>query len=174
MMKSLKITSLFACTIVTMVGRLDNSTGPETIIDPSARSYYYIANQNGLDLNVTYKIAFLPMDSTVAVPPDSTTQIFESGGFSYSSPSKSFDKLSFYSSSGDTTSPILAIQPIVDENWNDVTAEDDTVRKYELIITNEDIKITPLNNWLRPALQTDAPRPTTPRLRRAASGGFGF
>ena len=141
-MKTLKITFFLACTMVAMGGCLDN-TGPEptVITEPSARSYYYIANQSESDLSVTYKIAFLPMDSTVAVPADSTTQIFESGGISSSpSPSEALANLRFYKLSGDTTSPIFTIEPVVDENW-DVSTEyvpGDAVTKYKLVVTEED------------------------------------
>lgn len=138
-MKTLKSTCLFAC-IILLVSCLDNNTGPEptVITEPSARSYYYIANQSESDLSVTYKIAFLPMDSTVAVPADSTTQIFESGGISSSpSPSGALANLRFYKLSGDTTSLSFTIDPVVDENWDVSTeyAPGDAVTKYKLVVT---------------------------------------
>lgn len=127
-----------------MVGCLDSmGSEPTVITEPSGRSYYYIANQSSVDLSAKYKIAFLPMDSTVAVPADSTTQIFETGGIgSPPPPSEAMDKISFYKLPDDTTSPSLTIEPMVDEKW-DMSQEyepGDAVRKYVLVIIDEDIK----------------------------------
>ncbi|MEX0779947.1 MAG: hypothetical protein WD491_07855 [Balneolales bacterium] len=136
-MKSMKI--LFLLVFVTsLVGCLHETNGPEVITEHSARSNYYIVNQTESDLNVTYEIAFLEMDSTVAILADSTTKIFEAGDIGSSPPpTTAFEKLSFFERSDNNTSPLLTIQPIVDENW-DVTGEDDATR-FELVITNDDI-----------------------------------
>lgn len=142
-MKRLKHTLLLACTILIMVGCLDNTGSEPTVItDPSVTTHLSIANQSSIDLNLTYKTTneYGALDSTVAVPAGSTTLIFEPGGFSFPTPSEALAKLSFYNASGDTASPTLVIEPVVDENWNDVTTEVDNVTKFELVITEEDIK----------------------------------
>ncbi|MCH2450970.1 MAG: hypothetical protein MK198_12605 [Gracilimonas sp.] len=137
-MKSVKL--LFLLVFVTsLVGCLDTTNGPEVITEPSARSNYYIVNQTESDLNVTYEIAFQNMDSTVAVFADSTTKICEAGDIGSSPPpSSALEKLSFFEMSNNNTSPLLTIQPIVDENWG-VSGEEDATR-FELVITTEDIK----------------------------------
>lgn len=56
------------------------------------------------------------MDSTVVIPADSTTRIFEQGGFSFPTPSEALANLHFYKPSDDTESPIFTIEPIVDEH----------------------------------------------------------
>ncbi|HLR32002.1 MAG TPA: hypothetical protein VK074_05895 [Fodinibius sp.] len=141
-MNRLKIIFFLACTIVAMVGCLDNTgSDPEPITEPMGISYYYIVNQSGLDLNVTYEIAFSDIDSTVAVSADSTTKIFEEGGIGgLFPPSHVLTKLSFYKSSDDSTSPILTIAPVVNENWNLTAGEVDNVAKYELVLSTEDLK----------------------------------
>lgn len=140
-MKILKNISVFACIIATMAGCLDNNTGSDTTPELVTRENYYITNQSESDLTLTYKIASADMDSTVAVPADSTTKIFENGGIGNSStPSSSFASLRFYKKAGDRTSPLLTIEPIVNENWNFTAGGDDEPAKYELVITEEDIK----------------------------------
>lgn len=136
-MKSVKLLFLLIF-ITSLVGCLDTTNGPEVITEPSTRSNYYIVNQTESDLNVTYKIAFLDMDSTVAVLADSTTKIFDAGDIGSSPPPTSaFEKLSFFELSNNNTSPLLTIQPIVNEDWR-VSGEDDATR-FELVITNDDI-----------------------------------
>tara|TARA_R110002096_G_scaffold434442_1_gene655972 strand:+ start:4454 stop:4870 length:417 start_codon:yes stop_codon:yes gene_type:complete len=137
-MRSVKILSLLVL-VISLSGCLDStSNGPEVIIEHSSRSNYYIANHTDSDLNVTYAIAFLNMDSTVAVLANSTTKIFEAGDIGSSpSPSSAFESLVFSELSNNNTSPLLTIQPIVDQNWA-VTGEKDATR-FELLITNEDI-----------------------------------
>ncbi|MEX1136835.1 MAG: hypothetical protein WEB89_08025 [Balneolales bacterium] len=135
-MKSVKLLFLLVF-ITSLVGCLDTTNGPEVITEPSSRSNYFIVNQTKSDLNVTYKIAFLDMDSTVAVLADSTTKIFEAGDIGSSPPpSSAFENLRFFELSNDNTSPLLTIQPIVNEDWS-VTGEDDATR-FELVITNDD------------------------------------
>jgi len=48
-------------------------------------SHLSIANQSGIDLTLTYKTTdeYGGLDSTVAVPVDTTSQFFEPGGFSF-------------------------------------------------------------------------------------------
>lgn len=136
-MKFVKLLFLFVF-IITLAGCLDNSTDPEIITEPSTRSNYYIVNQTAIDLNVTYNIAFLDKDSTVAVLADSTTKIFESGGIGSSPPpSSALEELSFFELSDNTKSPLLTIQPIVNENWK-ATGENEATR-FELVITNQDL-----------------------------------
>lgn len=139
-MKCLKHTLLLACTILTMVGCLDNNTGTEIITEPTVKSEYYIANQSGSDLNVTYKMASTNRDSTITIPADSTIKIFESASIGGDTPpSSALSNLSFYKKSDDTT-PLLMIEPIVNENWNRTAGEVDNVTKFELVVTEEDIK----------------------------------
>lgn len=136
-MKSVKLLFLLVF-IISLVGCLDTTNSPEVITEPSTRSNFFIVNQTESDLNVTYKIAFLDMDSTVAVLADSTTKIFEAGDIGSSpTPSSAFEKLRFFGLSNNNTSPLLTIQPIVNEDWG-VTGEDDATR-FELVITNDDI-----------------------------------
>ncbi|MEX0663041.1 MAG: hypothetical protein WEA58_12915 [Balneolaceae bacterium] len=135
-MKFLKLLFLLVF-VAFLAGCLDTPNGPEVITEHSSRSNYYISNQTESDFNVTYEIAFLDRDSTVVVLADSTSKIFEAGDIGSSPPPTSaFEKLSFFERS-DNTSPLLTIQPIVDENW-DVTGEDDATR-FELVITNDDL-----------------------------------
>lgn len=136
-MKSVKLLFLLVF-ITSLVGCLDTTNSPEVITEPSTRSNFFIVNQTESDLNVTYKIAFLDMDSTVAVLADSTTKIFEAGDIGSSpTPSSAFENLRFFGLSNNNTSPLLTIQPIVNEDWG-VTGEDDATR-FELVITNDDI-----------------------------------
>jgi len=136
-MKSVKLLFLLVF-IISLVGCLGTTNGPEVITEPSARSNYFIVNQTESDLNVTYKIASLDMDSTVTVLADSTTKIFEAGDIGSSPPpSSAFENLRFFELSNNNTSPLLTIQPIVNEDWG-VTGEDDATR-FELVITNDDI-----------------------------------
>lgn len=122
-----------------LTGCLDSATNePEVIVEPSARSNFYIVNQTELDVNVIYEIAFLDRDSTVAVPADSTIKIFEAGDIGSSPlPSHAFEELRFFELSNNA-SPLLIIHPIVDENW-DISGEDDATG-FELVITSDDIK----------------------------------
>lgn len=135
-MKTLKITIVLVC-LISLVGCLDNSTDPEPIVEPLGRSYYYVDNQSQSDLNVVYKIADFPVDSAVVVPADTTVKIFQLARSSSPTPSEAFGNLRFYTHPGDTTSPILTIEPVVDENWNRTIAND--TAKYELVITKEDL-----------------------------------
>ena len=142
-MKPLKATFFLICVMVAMVGCLGNTgSEPAVITDPSATTHLYITNQSSADFNVTYKTSdeYVGLDSTVTVPVDTKTLIFEPGGFSFPTPSEAFAKLSFYNAASDPASPILIIEPVIDTDWNDITAESDTVKKYELIITEDDIK----------------------------------
>lgn len=141
---------LFICAIFILVGCLD-STGPEPtpIIEPSGISSLYIDNQTSLNLNVTYKMTdnYSGLDSTVAVPAESVTQILRAGGFSPPFPSNVLANLFFYNSSGETESPIFMIDPVVDEGWNSTGIEvievDDgsylSAAKFELVITDEEL-----------------------------------
>jgi hypothetical protein len=142
-MKSLKINFFLAFAIIALSGCLGN-TGPEPteITDPSATTHLSIGNQNDQNLTVMYKTtdAYGGLDSTVALPVDSITQILKPGGFSPPTPSEALAKLSLYKTSDDISSPSLTIEPVMDENWDDVTAEEDTVKKYELVITEEDLQ----------------------------------
>ena len=126
--------------IILLAGCLDNNTGSDTTPELFTRENYYITNQSKLDLILTFKIASTDIDSTVILPADSTTKIFDNGGIGNSStPSSSFSSLRFYKKSADPTSPILTIEPIVDEKWNLTPGDNDNPAKYELVITDEDI-----------------------------------
>ncbi|SHF78705.1 hypothetical protein SAMN05443144_11362 [Fodinibius roseus] len=139
-MKLLKPVILLAC-VISLVSCLGNTGSEPTVItEPLGRSYYYITNQSESNLNVTYKIANFAVDSTVAVPTNSTTKVFQLARSNFPAPSEAFDNLRFFMQSSDMTSPIFVVEPIVDENWNDITAEGDTVKKYELRLTEEDIE----------------------------------
>jgi hypothetical protein len=138
-MKLLKPVFLFVV-VISLVGCLGNTgAAPIVITEPAATSYYYIANQSESNLNVTYKIANTPVDSAVSVPAGSTTKILELLRSTFPAPSEAFDNLRFYLLSSDTTSPIFTVNPIMDRNWNNITTKSDTVKKYELVITNENI-----------------------------------
>jgi hypothetical protein len=130
--------------MISLAGCLDNNTEPKPVVDYGGFSEYYIVNQSELDLNATYKIAPTPIDkdSTIVVPADSTTKIFEYGGIGGNfQPSYVFANLSFYKlSDKKMISPLLTIEPIVDKNWKSVNVKGDNTIKYELIITNGDIK----------------------------------
>lgn len=134
------VTLLFSLAFITAIaGCLDATTNePEVITDYSARSNYYISNQTESDFNVTYKIAFMDLDSTVAVLADSTTKIFEAGDIGSSpSPSSALEKISFFGMEQSNTDPLFTIQPVIDENWG-VTGEDDATR-FVLVITDDDL-----------------------------------
>jgi len=142
-MNRLNITTLFlVCMMVALVGCLDNTgSDPEPVVEPMGWTYYYVANQSQADLNVVYNIAGFPVDSTAAVPANTTTNIFQLARTPSSpTPSEAFGNLRFYNQPGDTTNPRLTIEPVIDEHWDDITAEGDTVKKYELGITEEDLK----------------------------------
>lgn len=139
-MNILKISAFFIC-IISLVGCLKNNTGVETTHELLTRENYYISNQSKLDLNVTYQIASTEIDSTVALPADSTTKIFENGGIGNSStPSSSFASLRFYDKSAGTSSPVLTIKPIINDNWQLIPGDNNNSAKYELVITDADIK----------------------------------
>jgi hypothetical protein len=131
--------------MVSMIGCFDNDTESKPVVDYGGFSKYYIVNHSNLDLKIAYKIAaptHIGKDSTVSVLSDSTTQIFKYGGRGGNFlPSYVFAKLSFYKSSdGDMNSPLFTVEPIVDDNWDNVTVKDDKAMKYELLITDEDLK----------------------------------
>lgn len=115
---------------------------PEPVVDPSGTSDYYIANQSATDLKVTYKLKYSKADSTLAIPADSTTKIYEyrTLGRSPIPPSSIFIKLSFYKRSGqDPTNSILVIEPIENDNWNREQNDHGIGAKYKLLITEEDL-----------------------------------
>jgi hypothetical protein len=138
----MKLLKLVAPTfiLISMVGCLSNTgNNPPIITEPAATSYFFITNQSASNLKVTYKIANTSVDSTVSVPADSTTKILELLRSIFPTPSEAFANLSFYLPSNNTTLPIFTIKPIMDKNWNNITAKSDTTRKYELVVTDEDI-----------------------------------
>lgn len=137
-MKRLNIIFFLACIMISLAGCITNNNEPKPVIDYGGISDYYIANQSDIGLNVTFKIRATGNDSTVTVPVDSTVKIFKDGGIGGSVPVGTFSKLSFYKLSDNT--PLLVIQPIVHKDWNDVTTEEDSVQKYELVITEEDLQ----------------------------------
>lgn len=140
-MKSVIITFILACSTLLMASCLDNTgSDPEPIVEPLGRSYYYVDNQSQSNLNVVYKITGFPVDSTVSVPSKTMTKFFQLARSNSPKPSEAFDNLRFYNAADGNTSPIYTVDPIGDDNWNDVTAEADTVKKYKLIITNEDVQ----------------------------------
>lgn len=148
-MKRLKLALLLVCTIVSMGGCLDN-TGSETtpVEEIESISFFSIANQSGFDLNVRYNL-HIDIDSMVAVPTDSTALILKRSGVGgYPTPSQALAKLSFYNAADDTTSPIFTVEPIVNETWSDTiitvpiresSLDEENVRKYELVITEDDL-----------------------------------
>src|SRR5699024_10770873 len=141
-MKTVKITILFAC-LVSLVGCLNNNNEPEPVIDYGGISDYYIANQSTTGLNVTFKIRGSGVDSTAAVPVDSTIKIFRYGGIGGSTPVGTFSKLSFYKLSDQKMeTPLMVIDSIVNDHW-DVAKNPEKgnlARIYKLIITEEDLK----------------------------------
>jgi hypothetical protein len=145
-MKTFKITFLSVC-MVALVGCLDNNTGTKPVVDPVGYSEYYIVNQSGKDLNAAYDLNTeykgtpIDKDSTVSVPADSSSKLFKLGGIGgYFPPSRTFAKLSFYNlSDSDMKSPLLTIDPIVDEHWKPSRANSNTV-KFELVITQNDLE----------------------------------
>lgn len=152
-MKVLKILILVASSVFTfaMVGCLENSTEPEIIVDYVASSYYYVGNQTGSDLQITYKIAHIDMDSTLTVPADTTFKIFQSGAIGMPpAPSEVFDKISVYKLPQNQSPPFLTIEPILDEDWGiidedlnaidpestNIYGEDGSIN-YKYVITND-------------------------------------
>jgi hypothetical protein len=138
-MKLIKlVTPIFI--LISLVGCLSNTgNNPPIITEPAATSYFFITNQSTSNLKVTYKIANTSVDSTVSVAVNSTTKILELLRSTFPTPSEAFANLSFYLPSSNITSPIFTIKPIIDKNWNNITAKSDTIRKYELVVTDEDI-----------------------------------
>lgn len=150
----MKTSFLFICSacVLLMASCLENSTEPEVIIDYGVTSYFYVNNQTGSDLQLTYKIAFIEMDSTVTVPADTTLKIFQAGDIGMSpKPSDAFHKISVYRFTENQSTLFLTIDPVTDGDWmivdedlNEVDPEstnrygEDGSSYYELVITNDD------------------------------------
>jgi hypothetical protein len=142
-MKFLKITIVLAIAIL-LVGCLKKEEPPKPVVDYGGITDYYVVNNSGMNLSVTYKIAPSPVvsDSTVILPSNAKTQIFRYGGLGgLFPPSYVFDHLIFYNESdNDKNNRLLTIEPVADDKWKDAYKEGDSVRSYELIITAEDLK----------------------------------
>lgn len=140
-MKRVQIIAFLVCTMVALVGCLDNTgSDPEPIVEIEGISDYYIANQSGIGLNVIFKIRYTENDSTVIVPADSTVKFFRDGGIGGSVPMGTFSKFTFYKLSDNNMETPLLVMETAGHEWDDVTAEEDTVTKYELVITAEDLE----------------------------------
>jgi hypothetical protein len=141
-MKMLKLAFLCIC-VISLAGCLDNNTESKPVTDYGGFTEYYIVNQTGLNLNATFRPAptHTDQDSAVAVPKDSTTKIFKYGGIGGNfPPSQAFGNLIFYKlADKDMTSPLLTIDPIVNENWKIVDVESKNTIGYELTVTDEDL-----------------------------------
>lgn len=119
-MKTMKIAFLFACSafVLTMAACLESSTEPEIIIDYGASSYFYVNNQTDSDMQVTYNIAFIEMDSTVTVPADTTLKIFQAGDIGAPpKPSEALGKITVYQLLENQSSLFLTIDPVTDGDW---------------------------------------------------------
>lgn len=154
-MKAIKIPIILVCVafVLTMTACLENSTEPEIVIDYGASSYYYISNKTGTNLQVTYKIAFIEMDSTVIVPADTTFEIFQAGDIGIPpKPSEAFNKIEISQLMENQSPPFLTIYPVTDEDWtiidedlNEIDPESTNIYRkdgsahYELIISDEEI-----------------------------------
>lgn len=131
---------------------LENSTEPEIIIDHGAYSYFYVDNQTGSDLKVSYKIAFLDMDSTVTVPTDTTFQVFQAGDMGLPpTPAEAIRKIAVYQLLENQSPLFLTIDPVTDADWiivdedlNDIDPEstnmygEDGSAHYKLILSEGD------------------------------------
>lgn len=148
MMNRLNITTLFlACTMVALVGCLDNTgSDPEPVVEPSGSADYYINNQSSENLNLTYRILGNSSDSLKTVLQDSSTKVYRDASFgSNPSPATTFGKIIFYKGNPDTARSTLTLDPVQDDAWS-ITKEkgfEDSkygFRVYELVITEEDLE----------------------------------
>jgi hypothetical protein len=139
-MKAVKLIFLFGMTAAMNVSCMNNRTGSKPVTEITGKSSFYIINRSALDLNARYKTNGI-IDSTIEVPADSTTKIFTSRGLGGDpSPASIFAKISFYKLSDvDMSSPLLTIDPIVNENWKMAGIADKAARKYERVITDKDL-----------------------------------
>jgi hypothetical protein len=144
-MNKLKVLSLVVCLAFILSSCLDNTgTEPTVPTEPGGKTNYYITNQSGSDLNVTYKTTdtYSSIDSTVTVPADSSIKIYTAraiGLVPY--PSYALANLGFYKLSGNTSSPLLTIDPVVDDNWN-IGRENEkkgTATTWTLTLTQKDL-----------------------------------
>jgi hypothetical protein len=141
--KSLK-TSILLATAIFFVSCLKKEAPPKPIVDYGGITNYFIVNKTGMNLKVTYKISPTPIDkdSTVTLTTDTITQIFKYGGLGgHFPPSYVFDNLLFYNKSDNNKDkPLLTIDPVNDDNWNNVTKKGDNETNYQLIISSDDLK----------------------------------
>ena len=153
-MKTMKFPFLFFCLIImlAMTACLENSTEPEIITEYVASSYFYVNNQTGSDLQVTYKIAFIEMDSTVTVPADTTFKIFQAGDTGIPpKPSEAIRKIAVYQLLENQSPLFLTFDPVTDGDWmivdedlNEIDPESTNIygkdgsAYYELILSEGD------------------------------------
>jgi hypothetical protein len=115
------------------------------IIEPAGSAHYYINNLTESDLLVEY-IATRELNfetGSVEVPADSSALIFTDGIIGRNpKPSDSFSLIRFFRTDN-TASPVLLIEPIVDEDWVVTGSEIENtgygLTEYEFTITGQDL-----------------------------------
>lgn len=144
-MKKLKGLPLIIFLAFILSSCMDNSTGNTRTKEMVTFENYYVNNQSNLKLTLIYNLKAIGKDSTVTIPANSTTLIFESGGVGGgSTPYTTFENLRFYKKSSNSSAPFLTIEPArrpnLSDRWNLTAGNKNKPAKCVLKITNEDLQ----------------------------------